>query len=158
MKFADINEQFRRFRHAVRAFSSMTRAGLANQNDAMIRGLQAEQERADAESEIHRLGLRIQEIEAQITGLRDAVTRPNPCREVSHTRRSAMMQGPIESPMHLNPSDHLPVVGALLWIEVEPGKLVKATRTGFIPSKKSQMGYELSDGIVLTGRYRWAYQ
>lgn len=92
--------------------------------------------------------------EAQIK----ALTRPNPCREVSHTRRSAMMQGPIDSPTHLNPSDRLPVVGAALWIEVELGKMVKATRTGFIAHKNSQMGYELSDGTVLTGRYRWAYQ
>ena len=55
---------------------------------------------------------------------------------------------------HLN--DHLPPVRCPLLIKVD-GKLIHAERTGFVASKGSDMEYELEDGSLIMGRYRWTY-
>lgn len=55
---------------------------------------------------------------------------------------------------HLN--HHLPPVRCPLLIQVD-GKLLHAERTGFVASKGSDMEYELADGRLIMGRYRWTY-
>ena len=58
---------------------------------------------------------------------------------------------------HLNPAELLPPVDCPLLIEVEPGRLVQAARTGFVESRDREMEYRLADGSMIVGRYRWTY-
>lgn len=61
------------------------------------------------------------------------------------------------SMIHLNPAGDLPPVGCPLLIEVEPGVLVHAERTGFISDRNRDMEYLLASGKVIQGRHRWTY-
>lgn len=58
---------------------------------------------------------------------------------------------------HLNDASLLAPVDCPLVIETEPGVLVEARRTVFVPDRKGQMEYQLLDGSLIRGRYRWTY-
>lgn len=59
--------------------------------------------------------------------------------------------------IHLNTPSTLPPVGCPLLIEIAPGRLVNAERTGYLLAKGSDMEYRVSDGNVINGRFRWTY-
>ena len=63
----------------------------------------------------------------------------------------------IDHDTHLNAADVLPPVDCPLLIEVAPGRLVKAERTGHVASRGNEMEYRVSDGNVIMGRLRWTY-
>lgn len=62
-----------------------------------------------------------------------------------------------QSPVHLNPAGDLPPVNCPLLIELEPGVLVHAERTGFISDRNRDMEYLLASGKVIHGRFAWTY-
>lgn len=141
MKFENIPEQIRRLGRAFRAATRASRGLVdeANQNELLVEGLRIEVLQQEVDRALDELTVLREQFQRDFAAQLAELRRPEPR-------------------LHLNPSDRLPVVGARLWIETEPGVLVKAVRTGFIPSKDSCMGYQREDGTVLTGRYRWAYQ
>lgn len=58
---------------------------------------------------------------------------------------------------HLNAAEHLPPVDCPLLILLD-GRLVRATRTGFVASRGAQLEYRLEPGgQLLHGRYCWTY-
>lgn len=59
--------------------------------------------------------------------------------------------------IHLNPVDHLPPVETPLLIELAPGRLMAATRTGFIEKRDREMEYLLANGTTIVGRFPWTY-
>lgn len=69
----------------------------------------------------------------------------------------AEMQALIEPEVHLNPAGALPPVNCPLLIELEPGVLVPAERTGFISDRSRDMEYLLASGKVIHGRFAWTY-
>lgn len=63
----------------------------------------------------------------------------------------------IDQDTHLNVACVLPPVDCPLLIELAPGKLVKAERTGHVESRSHDMQYRVSDGNLITGKFRWTY-
>lgn len=62
-----------------------------------------------------------------------------------------------ENEVHLNPPGDLPPVNCPLLIELEPGVLVPAERTGFISDRNRDMEYRVAAGGLVHGRFRWSY-
>jgi len=76
-------------------------------------------------------------------------------KELCLLERLIELQDAAEQP-HLNKADHLPPVNCPLLISVD-GRLVRASRTGYVAKKADGMEYETPDGTKLYGRYRWTY-
>ncbi|WP_288081565.1 hypothetical protein [Pseudomonas sp.] len=61
-----------------------------------------------------------------------------------------------ESP-HLNPPGDLPPVDCPILIELTSGQLMRAERTGHVPTRGDDMQYRMRDGSLTTGKFRWTY-
>lgn len=113
----------------------------------------------------------IAQIKAQVAQLKEALLATRGAlqgaldeNELLHRRLSTaadkqilLLNKLVDHDTHLNAATVLPPVDCPLLIELAPGKLVRAERTGHVESRSHDMQYRVSDGNVISGKFRWTY-